>query len=292
MMMNNMIKLPLVCAALAGMAVSPILAVDFLADTTGDWDVGTNWAGGGVKPGAADLARIAQTGRSNSIVTLDTIELVDRFIFGQGGLNSSLTVVSGGSLTTSNTGDHRFGQSSAFTINLETGGAINVPNAKITSDAGAIFNVNGGDFDSKHYSVGTSATLPTGSVNVNSASATINVADTSTFGASSTISFDFNAGGSVSTWDTVDLTIAGGATLSIAGASALVAGTYDLLTYTGTLTGSFTTDSIDGLAGGLSGSILSDGDSIYLSVIPEPGTYTLLGGLFALIYVMLRRREA
>ncbi len=288
MMMTTLIKTPLVCAALAGMAVSPIVAADFLANTTGDWDVGTNWSGG-VKPGTGDLARIAQTGRSNSIVTLDTSESVSRFIFGQGGLNSSLTVVSGGSLTTSSTTDHRFGQTSAFTINLETGGAINVQNAKITSDAGGIFNVNGGDFDSKNYSVGSGSA---GTVNVNSASATMDVAGTSTFGAFSTISFDFNGGGSVSTWDTAALTITSGATLNIAGASALGEGTYDLLTYTSTLTGSFTTGTIVGLAGGLSGSILSDGDSIYLNVIPEPGTYALLGGLFVLTYVMLRRREA
>lgn len=286
--MKTPIKIPLVYAVIYGMAACSTFAADFLANTTGDWDVDANWSGG-EKPLSTDLARIAGTGRDNSVVTLDTSETITRFILGQGGLNGSLTVVNGGSLTTTSTTDHRFGQTSAFTVNLENGGTINVQNAKITSDAGGIFNINGGDFDSSAYSVGTGSA---GTVNVNSATATIDVANTSAFGAFSTLSFDFNGGSAVSIWNTQGLTITSGATINISGASALGQGTYDLLAYTGTLTGSFTTGSIAGLGAGLSGSILSDGDGVYLNVIPEPGTYALLGGMFALAFVMLRRREA
>lgn len=285
--MKTRIKTPLTVVAFAAIAVSSTFASEWLTDTTGDWGDGSSWVGG-TKPGTTALARIAGTGRNNTIATLDTTESIGRFIFGQGGTGGSLTVVSGGSLTTSSTTDHRFGQSSAFTINLETGGAINVANATITSDAGGIFNINGGDFDAKAYNAGSSGT---GTVNVDSASATIDIAATSTFGASSVMSFDFNAGSSVSTWNTAGLSITSGATLGIVGASALSEGTYDLLAYSGVLTGSFTTGTISGLGAGLSGSILSDGDSVYLNVIPEPGTYALLGGLLALAHVMLRRRR-
>jgi hypothetical protein len=189
-------------------------------------------------------------------------------------------------LTTSSTTDHRFGQTSAFTVNLETGGAINVANAKITSDVGSIFNINGGDFDAKNYNASNAA------INMNSATATVDIAGTSAFGASSVATFDFLGGSTVSTWNTDILTITSGATLSVVGSAVMGEGIYDLVTYTGALSGAFTTGTITGLAGGLSGSILSDGDSIYLNVVPEPGTYALIGGLLALSYVAMRRRQA
>lgn len=272
------------------MAVAVAMAVDFNANTTGDWDVGANWSGG-AKPGATGDARIGPSPsgvlKNNSVVTLDTQESINRFIFGQGGTGCSLTVAFGGSLTTTSTTDHRFGQTSAFTVNLEAGGKINVSNAKITSDAGGIFNINGGDFDTKSYSAGTGSSA---AVNVKGSTASIDIADTSTFGAFATLSFDFNGGNSVSTWNTVNLDILDGAILDIAGGSALGIGTYDLLSYSGTLAGSFTAGTITGLGNGLSGSIQSDGDSIFLNVapVPEPATAAILLGLAALGLVVLR----
>jgi hypothetical protein len=289
--MNQPIKKHLNIVVLFGMAFSLSFGatIDFKANTTGDWDEASNW-NGNTLPGLSDIAAIARSpggnGINNSIVTLDIRADIDRFIFGQGGTGSSLTVAQGGRLITRNTTDHRFGQTSAFTVNLETGGRIDVWNATITSDAGGIFNINGGDFDTKGYKAGVTSQA---TVNIKSATASMDVDALSTFGEHSTVNFDFNGGTSTSVWNTLDLTINTGATLNISGLSALGVGEYDLYAYTGTLTGSFTNTSISGLTAGLSGSILSDGDSVYLKVIPEPYTYTLFGGLLAMAFMIQRR---
>jgi len=130
-------------------------------------------------------------------------------------------------------------------------------------------------------------------VKVTGNSATINVVDDTDLAATSGFTFDFNSGTAVSLWNTADLLIASGASLDVIGLSSLTAGDYDLFAYS-TITGSFDVSdiTITGLGGGLSGSILSDGDSVYLNVIPEPGTYALLCGLLSLCCVMLRRRRA
>ena len=69
-------------------------------------------------------------------------------------------------------------------------------------------------------------------------------------------------------------------------------GTVTLASF-GSKTGTFDVGniSIDGLAGGLSGSITYTGTTMDLTIIPEPGTYALLAGMTGLVFVMLRRRK-
>ena len=130
------------------------------------------------------------------------------------------------------------------------------------------------------------------SINITGNAATsIGIAGTSTFSNYSTLKFDFNGGTEVTSWDTAGLTIGGtGTSLNIVGSAAMGEGIYELVTYSGAFSGSFATETITGLAGGLSGSIVFDGDSMNLVVVPEPSSYALIGGLLALSSVMLRRR--
>lgn len=265
-------KLVGVASAITCLA-TPASFADFLANTTGDWDVGANWEGGS-KP--TDFTRISRGGYDNSIVTLDTVETLTgtggRFIFGQGGSGGSLTIVSGGSLTTEGTTVHRNGQTSAFTLTVQDGGAINVQNADVTSDAGSILNVDGGDLDFKGYNVGGGSA---GTVKMNSATATVDVSGTSSFGAHSTLSFDFNGGTTVSTWDTNNLTITSGAKLTIIANGTMGVGTYDLVTYSGTRTGAYSDPAditITGLDAELVGTIGYDSDSMFLTIVADPSS--------------------
>ena len=168
---------------------------------------------------------------------------------------------------------------------------VNVANATITSDAGSTFNIYGGDFDSKNYNAGSSSAA---TINVDSSSATIDVAGTSTFGANSTVMFDFNNGVLVSTWYTSDFTIGSGAKLEVLGLGSLGINEYELVNFSGNLTGSYADPAditITGLGAGLVGTVEYDADSMNLvvSAIPEPSSAALLGlGGLALI---LRRSK-
>ena len=201
-----------IAACLSAAAAMPSHAVEYRANNTGFWDVGTNWEGN-VKP--TGFARVSNGTRNNSIITLRTVESlvgggsVGRFIFGQGGTGSSLTIVSGGSLTTDGTTAHRIGQTTAFTLTLEDGGSLNVPNSQVTSAAASTFTATGG-----FASFGRSYNLSAGSVMNLSGSADINVAQALTFDNSSlTIS------------DSVDLDVGGGLTLTSGSTASLQGGT-------------------------------------------------------------------
>jgi len=89
-----------------------------------------------------------------------------------------------------------------------------------------------------------------------------------------------------SSWLTVDL-----ANYTIVGASSLT-----LVDYTGTNTGTFASNTVTDSSGTLTEGVdytidyITDGN-ITLNIIPEPGTYALIGGMLALGTVMLRRRR-
>jgi len=92
------------------------------------------------------------------------------------------------------------------------------------------------------------------------------------------------------TYDQGDLiAVSGSLTLgnsfSLTATSDLAAGNYDIFTYTGSLfnAGDLSTWTASGLS--RSYSFLSDGDSVFLSVVPEPQTYVLAGlGLGVLLW--------
>ena len=110
------------------------------------------------------------------------------------------------------------------------------------------------------------------------------------------ISGNLNLGNGTSmTFDAGDLiAVSGSLTLgtgfSLSATSDLAVGNYDLFTYTGSLinVGNLSTWTASGLTNGYS--FLSDGDSVYLSVVPEPGTYALVSiGLAGLLWRARRK---
>lgn len=98
-----------------------------------------------------------------------------------------------------------------------------------------------------------------------------------------------------------------GGDLSIASDTEIADGVYDLFGIDGTeggdfasiaLSGAFYSDNAFALDSDIWTAVVGSKTYTFsqitgdLTVVPEPGTYALLGGLFALTYVMLRRREA
>ena len=286
--------------SLAALA-SSALAVEFNAGESGNWGTASRW--GGTEPTNTSLAGI-RSGTQTVFVTLAGEE-AQRIILGQSGSTATLEI-SNGSLTVSGGTDpgaasirqsHVVG--STGIVNLSGGSLTTVDGSAgddgwgdylMLGDGVSQLNITGGSL-----SVGDDLQVQGASVvSVTGNSATINVVDDTDLAATTGFTFDFNSGTAVSLWNTADLIIASGASLDVIGLSSLTAGDYDLFAFSNTISGAFDVSdiTITGLSGGLSGSILSDGDSVYLNVIPEPGTYALLGGLLALGHVMLRRRRA
>jgi hypothetical protein len=285
--------------SLAALA-SSALAAEFSGGESGNWSTATRW--GGTEPTDSSLAAI-RSGTQIVYVSLADEE-AQRIILGQSGSTATLEILSG-SLTVSggtnpNAASIRQSHVAGSTgiVNLSGGSLTTVDGSAgedgwgdylMIGDGVSQLNISGGSL-----SVGDDLQVYGNSVvKVTGNSATINVVDDTDLAATSGFTFDFNSGTAVSLWNTADLLIASGASLDVLGLSSLTAGDYDLFAFS-TISGSFDVSdiTITGLGGGLSGSILSDGNNVYLNVIPEPSTYALLGGLLALSHVMLRRRRA
>lgn len=196
------------------------------------------------------------------------------------------------------------------TLNL-TGGALTLTQTSPSNNA-ASFNLNGGStlnfFDGVHtINERINTTGATSTVRVTGSLATINVHQQSAFNA--TMDFVFDAAG-ISTFDS-DSRLGFGFSAITINASAYTGGdaTFVLVDtdlfngtyayngggfatigtivaptgYTATFDQSkFVGDPVDGFTGQI---------TLTLAVVPEPGTYALLGGIFALSYVMVRRRS-
>ena len=286
-------------AALLAMAGTSF-AIEYDTGVSGDWGTDINWNTNG-QPGAANAAFIR--GGTQHVSVTQAGEVAQRLSLGQSGSTSTLSIT-GGSLTVSDnspSGSASIRQShvagTTAILNLSGGSLTTVDgNANesvwgdylMIGDGVSQLNISGGSL-----SVGDDFQVKGGSVvKVTGNTASINVVDDTDLAATTGFTFDFNSGTAVSLWNTADLIIATGASLDVIGLSGLTAGDYDLFAYS-TIGGSFDVSdiTITGLGGGLSGSILSDAGNVYLQVIPEPSTYALLGGIFALSYVMVRRRS-
>lgn len=283
-------------AALFGMT-SASFAATFNADEFGNWGTPARW--GGTEPTSADDAFV-RNGTQHVFVTLDG-EVANRLTLGQSGSSGTLTVLSG-SLTLAGTNANNGTLYYSWGGVGDTTGIVNLEGGSLTVDvalqagnnsAGDIarLNISGGTLSAGSFNSSSFAGAES-SVNITGSDATIGIVGGSTFQDYSTLKFDFDGGTTVSAWDTAGFTIgATGTTLTVVGSTAMGVGTYELVTYSGAQTGSFATESITGLASGLSGSIVFDGDSMNLVVVPEPGSYAMLGGLLAIVFVGARRRR-
>lgn len=261
-------------------------AQEFNANTTGNWATGSNWSTGS-KP--SSFARIGGGGRSNSIVTLNTVETLTgtgssgRFIFGQGGTGNSLTIEAGGSLTTNGTVVHRLGQTSAFDTTIE--GTLNVQNADVSSDAGSTVILDGGDVD-----IGRTYQMFDATLDIRNSMGTFTVVNDFTTTNDSTLDYTFDANG-VTSIDIGDmLSIASGADLVI-DASAYVVGptTVSLATYDSLANANEFNEMLVAPAGYTVDVVYGPNSmDLVFTAVPEP-TSLLLLSLFGL--TTLRRRR-
>lgn len=278
-----------------------IYAVDWTGNSGGNWNIGTNWTGGSVPDsGDAVFIRTADTvfqnaqnremGRLSLGISTNggTTHLTPTLNVGE--FNGSLTTGVGA------TNVNNWGQNSSgtTTFNLKGGGFTATNFTQIGAGTGNMeVNVSAGAFKLADTNVGM-APGGTASLNVIGDDATLQLSRTN-FGSGGTLSFEFGADGVSSV--SMNYLIAAGATLLV-----------DLTDYTGAA-GTFTIveanrdnagsgfisafSTVTITEGAYVGSSISQNlgtHEIVLTVVPEPGSIALLGGLFALFYVMARRR--
>ena len=279
-----------------------IYAVDWTGNSGGgNWNTASNWSGDSV-PGSGDEVFIRT---SDTVFQNDQDREMGRLSLGvstNGGtthLTPTLNVGEfGGSLTTGvgPTNTNNWGQNSSgtTTFNLKGGGFTATNFTQIGAGTGNMeVNVSAGAFNLADTNVGMTSG-GTASLNVIGVAATLQLGRTN-FGSGGTLSFEFGADG-VSSVNMKNLNAAG-ATLLVdltdytgaAGTFTIVDANSDDVGYG--FSSAFSTVTIT--EGAYVGSSISQNlgtHEIVLTVIPEPGSIALLGGLFALFYVMARRR--
>lgn len=272
-------------------------AQDWTGTTDGNWNVGSNWSGGSVPAsGGTVFIRTADTVFQNA-----QSREMGRLSMGLNDLTPTLNVGEfGGSLTTGvgSTVANNWGQNSSgtTTFNLLGGGFTATNFTQIGAGTGNMeVNVSAGAFNLADTNVGTT-TGGTASLNVIGDAATVQLGKT-TFGSGGTLSFEFGATGVSSV--SMNYLVADGATLLV-----------DLTNYTGA-TGNFTIVNADrdgagaGLSSAFSTVTVTEGvyagssinqdltsHEIILTIVPEPGSYALFGGLLALGCVLKVRRRS
>lgn len=205
----------------------------------------------------------------------------------------------------------RNGASLAISANLKTVGTWNlgttgVTDVGVTQTAGTVVGrtlnlgaANANTFDATYSISGGTARFTT-AVNVaqngvfDIAGDSANLAGSGAFSITDggELSYTLAADG-VSAIGVTSFDIGSGALLSIDASSYTEGeGTITLANFTSN-TGTFDLGNIaiTGLEAGLSGSISYTGTTMDLAIIPEPGSYAMLGGLLALGYIVVRRRS-
>ncbi len=296
-------------SALALICSSASADTRWTGNVDGTWENAGNWSAGLPSSGNTFIE-----GSGNPDVTLSTAKssgnriLVDQgrtLFIANGGLltgagstavvgDNSLgnVVIQNGGTWTRGVTDTRFGTSS---ITVQDGGTLNLGAFSAEGSGGLIIS-------------GSSTTATVASIVNSGGNATMTLNDSATLG----VTGDLNWGGasaiSVGAESTVNvggLMTYGGA-FSITSDTVLANGVYNLFGINGTEGGDFATVVLSGA--GYSGEALSLSSDVWtatvggqdysfsqitgnLTVVPEPGTYALIGGMLALGYVMVRRRR-
>lgn len=131
------------------------------ANLNNQWEDGLNWAGG-VKPGAADTARIGKTGTDRAIISQPG-ELADFVRVGHGGMAGELQMTAG-DLTVINS--IILGNGVAGTLDQDNGNIVILENLRIGVGGGTgTWDISGGTLFAKRIIVGTTNASTTGTVN-------------------------------------------------------------------------------------------------------------------------------
>lgn len=260
------------------------ITTSFTATEPADWDVPGNWNNG--VPGTGDTAVITN-GREPIISS--AITPVPGTIRAGNNADGGTVRISGGAISATNfQAATATGSTGHLTI---SGGTFTVNNSTWLSATGTVtgtsstLNISGGTFD-----WGTNLNLGTTGTNVATVSGSAGTMSGTKINAGGGTSFIFNL-------DSEDVSaFTGTGTLNItAGASLLVDGT----AFTGSL-GSITLFNFDQITGSfgenvtfqnfgsLNPQLSQVGGS--MMVIPEPRVYGLAIGLFALVWIVVRRR--
>lgn len=253
-------KTLLTLSALAGLSFTTAQASTVTWDDGGpgeDWTTVGNWENDGPIP----------------VTDQDSVVLTQRNV-----LNYNFKVKSGESIT--DTGNNWLGLSNdgwgdktVANLTLATGGEIDVGYISARGNNATLFPT---------FTIEHGATLTTDSIN----------------DGTRPIDYIWKAGSdSVTTWNTGDAIF--GATIvtvELANYTVVGASSLTLVNYSGTLTGEFASATVtDGgttLINGVDYTLDYTTDTnITLNLIPEPGTYALIGGMLALGSVMVRRRR-
>lgn len=257
----------------------------------GEWSTAGNWNAG--VPGNGDIASLVSS-TDHAQVTSD----VNNGTFGIT-MRNGATLAIGAALRTAGNWDLGVSGVNSTTVTqtagLMVGRTVNLGNDAEADTFDAKYTISGGE-----YRVTTVTNIQKNGILevVGNAASLVNLGSFSM--TQGTLSLTLAADG-------VSLLrgIGGTKTFTIGESSSLL--DIDALSYTAgvgqiqlalfdTITGSFAEENINisNLSAGLSANItygaVGDDTAMYLNVIPEPGTYALLGGLLALSYVMVRRR--
>lgn len=182
----------------------------------------------------------------------------------------------------------------AGTLLLSGSGSIANSSAINLAGSGAVFDVSAVAFTLQSGQIlsgigtvqGNVATASGSTLSPGNSPGTLNISGNLALGNST--NFAFELGDLVA----VDGNLTLGTNLSLVVSTDLAAGNYDLFSYTGTL--SNTGDLASWTASGLTNSynFLSDGDSVYLSVVPESSTALMFGAGLIGLFCLCNRRKA
>ncbi|SHI41046.1 PEP-CTERM protein-sorting domain-containing protein [Rubritalea squalenifaciens DSM 18772] len=286
-----------ICALIA--LSSPAFAATFFTGTgdfndAGNWDSGlpTDANGPGVVQGTATMS-------ANYLMANNGSPSVTDIIVDGGTLNTSTFELQLRSGAVARTSDLYVGNNG--TLNVNSGGLIDMAGAAVYLFVGSTANVGGFDisgagtvnfFSGSTYSVQKGFSVLDGTVNFETGSSFTGAQDFVVVGADGILQFSGLTGGNATTVTVsagTNVDFQAGSTLDLSFSGAAQGETYTLVSGIGVSYNNFTNVNVSGLDPGLAAQLNYNADSITVDIIPEPSSASLLG-LAGLALIMRRRK--